>query len=85
MRNSKEIRTCMGCRVKKNKKDLIRLVNLENNGITIDLEQRVKARGVYICKDENCFKRARKNIARLLKTSLEDEKYNELRGVMFDR
>ena len=39
-----------------------------------------------ICKNEECFKKAKKNkgLSRALKTNVNDENYNEIRGVMFD-
>ncbi len=87
MKNNKLTRTCIGCREKKNKKELIRIVCKENNEITVDFEQNIEGRGAYICKDETCFdKMQKKNKLKIaLKKNVEDKKYKELRGVIFDR
>lgn len=86
MKNSKETRTCIGCRKKDNKYNLIRIVNLENE-ITIDENQSLCGRGAYICKNEECLNKLIKNkkLLKALKINISDEKYNELRGVMLDR
>ena len=87
MKNSKETRTCIGCREKKEKQELFRIVASKNEGIILDLKQKKDGRGAYICKNKGCFEKAkkRKALSRALKTNVEDNKYNELRGVMFDR
>ena len=86
MKNSKETRTCVGCREKKNKKELVRIVNSKEQGIIVDFNQREQERGAYICKSEECLKKAMKNkgLSRTLKVNVSDEKFNEIRGVMFD-
>ncbi len=86
MKNSKETRTCIGCREKKNKSELIRIVNSKEKGIIVDLKRKEQGRGAYICKNEECFKKTIKNkgLSRALKTNVNDENYNEIRGVMFD-
>lgn len=87
MKNSKETRSCIACRKKDNKKNLIRIVNSKKDGIKIDLGQNLEGRGAYICKDEKCFNIIvkSKGLSRALKTNISEEKYNELRGVLFDR
>ena len=86
MKNSKETRTCIGCRKKDNKYNLIRIVSLEK-GISIDKTQSAGGRGAYICRNEECLNKLIKNkkILKALKINISDEKYNELRGVMLDR
>jgi len=80
-------RTCIGCREKKNKQELIRIVCNKNNEISVDLKQRLEGRGAYICKNEECLKKVQKGnrLKNALKTKVENEKYEELRGVIFDR
>ena len=54
-------RKCVGCGVSKNKSDLIRVVRSPekgNNEISIDLKGKKSGRGAYICKDEECLKKA---------------------------
>ena len=80
-------RTCIGCREKKYKQELIRIVCNKNNEISVDLKQRLEGRGAYICKNEECLKKVQKGnrLKNALKTKVENEKYEELRGVIFDR
>ncbi len=87
MKNSKETRTCIACRKKEYKYNLIRIVNSKENGITVDFKQNLEGRGAYICKKEECFDRMLKSkaLVRALKTNIEQEKYKEIRGVVFDR
>ena len=54
-------RKCVGCGVSKNKPDLIRVVRSpekDNNEISIDPKGKKSGRGAYICKDEDCLKKA---------------------------
>ena len=51
-------RKCIGCGVSKNKSDLIRVVRSPDNEISIDLKGKKSGRGAYICKDEDCLKKA---------------------------
>lgn len=87
MKNSKETRTCISCRKKDNKKNLIRIVNTEEKGVIIDINQNIKSRGAYICNSEACFNKLIKSngLSRALKANISKEKYKELRGVMLDR
>lgn len=45
-------RTCVLCRKKRSKGELIRLV-FKDGGILVDPEQKLGGRGAYLCKD--CF------------------------------
>lgn len=51
-------RKCVGCGISKNKSDLIRVVRSPDNEISIDLKGKKSGRGAYICKDEECLKKA---------------------------
>ena len=51
-------RKCLGCGVSKNKSDLIRVVRSPENDISVDLRGKKSGRGAYICKDEDCLKKA---------------------------
>lgn len=59
MKNSKLTRTCIGCRQKKQKNELIRIINY-NGEAKLDLEQKLEGRGAYICKSKKCFETIRK-------------------------
>ena len=78
MKNKKETRTCIGCRKKDYKYNLIRMI--KTNETELDLCFKKQGRGFYICKNEECLKKAIKNKG--LKLNIDDEKFNELRGVI---
>lgn len=79
-------RTCMGCNLKKDKKDLIRIVKNKENEINIDKTEKMPGRGAYICKDEKCLEKVKKSrrLDKVLETKIPDEIYEKLRGVIFD-
>lgn len=53
----------------------------------IDIMKKIEGRGAYMCESEKCFEIAKKKkaLSRALKINIDNNKYNELRGVMFDR
>ena len=59
MRNQAFTRQCCACRCHKNKNELIRLT-IKDVIVVIDREFNMEGRGVYICKDLNCVKIAKK-------------------------
>lgn len=87
MKNKCLTRTCISCREKKNKKELIRIVKNKNGEISVDCKQKLEGRGAYICKNDTCFDKMQKGnrLKSALKTSVDNKKYEELRGVIFDR
>lgn len=80
-------RTCMGCNVKKNKAELIRIVKNKENEINIDKTGRQEGRGAYLCHDIQCFENVikSKRLERVLKQKISNEIYEKLRGVILDR
>lgn len=80
-------RTCMGCNEKKNKTDLIRIVKNSNGEINIDRTGKMQGRGAYICDDIACLEKAikSKRIERVFETAIENEIYENLRGVILDK
>ncbi len=54
------LRICLGCREKKPKKDLIRIVRTPESEIELDPTGKKAGRGAYICSCEECFKKALK-------------------------
>ena len=87
MKNNKLTRTCIGCKAKKEKSELIRIIKNNQNEILLDLNQKLSGRGAYICNDKNCFEKVVKanKLKLALKTNIDSKKYEELRGVIFDR
>lgn len=80
MKNSKETRTCIGCRKKDNKRNLIRIANSKQKGLVLDFEQKAPGRGAYICKNEECLNKVLKN--KSLKINIDEENLNKLRSVI---
>ena len=54
------MRKCLGCGEQKPKKELIRVVKNKEGEIFLDLTGKKNGRGAYICKNQECFKLARK-------------------------
>ena len=80
-------RTCNGCNEKKNKKDLIRVVKNKEGEITIDRTGKANGRGAYLCDCIDCLEKAIKNkrLEKSFEMKIEDEIYENLRGVMIGR
>lgn len=89
MSNLKKIpqRTCMGCNTKKDKKDLIRIVKNKDGQINIDKTGKLEGRGAYICDSIECLEKVikSKRLERVLEINIDDEIYNNLRGVICDK
>ena len=64
-------RQCMGCRERKAKRDMIRVVRMTDGNVCLDFSGKLNGRGAYICPDSACLQKARK--ARSLERSLETE------------
>jgi predicted RNA-binding protein YlxR (DUF448 family) len=62
-------RKCVGCGVSTNKSEMIRVVRSPEGEISVDLKGKKSGRGAYICKDEECLKKALK--ARKFERSLD--------------
>ena len=73
-------RSCTVCKVKADKKKLIRIVRHPEGGAVIDIAGKLPGRGTYICPDEECISRAKKSgmLAHILGTVIQDEFWNEL-------
>ena len=55
------LRQCVGCSEMKNKKEMIRVLRTEEEGIVLDTTGKKNGRGAYICKNAECLQKARKN------------------------
>ena len=77
-------RTCMGCSIKKDKKDLIRIVKNKQNEINIDKTGKQEGRGAYICNDIQCLDKVikSKRLEKTLDVKISEEIYENLRGVI---
>lgn len=77
-------RTCMGCNIKKDKKEFIRIVRTTENTIEIDKTYKKDGRGAYLCKEIKCLEKVKKTrrLERSLKTNITEEQYEKIRGVI---
>lgn len=75
-------RQCVGCRMMKNKKELIRILKTDE-GIIIDDTGKKNGRGAYICSNAQCLKKAieNKGLERSFKMPVDKEVYDNLKGV----
>ena len=60
MQQQKKIpmRQCLGCRVMKPKKELIRVVRSPEGEVSLDFKGKASGRGAYICPNSECLKKA---------------------------
>lgn len=74
-------RSCVVCRTKKDKNELIRLVRNKNNEINIDENGKLEGKGAYICDSIDCFEKNKKikALERALGVEIPDEIYENLR------
>lgn len=77
-------RSCMGCNLKKDKKDLIRIVKDQAGNISVDKTGKAPGRGAYLCDSIECFEKAKKTkkLERALETAIGEEIYEELRSMI---
>lgn len=80
-------RSCIGCNIKKDKKELIRIVKQQDGKVLVDKTGKMCGRGAYICGDKECLEKVIKTnkLERILETKLSNEIYNELRGVVLEQ
>ena len=62
-------RQCMGCRERKAKKEMIRVVRSPEGNVSLDFHGKKNGRGAYICPQMECLKKAIRSKA--LELSLE--------------
>ena len=77
-------RQCMGCRERKNKRDMIRVVRKTDGKVSLDFSGKLNGRGAYICPDAACLKKARKakSLDRSLEVTIPEEVYDRLEKEM---
>jgi len=52
------MRQCMGCRERKPKKELIRVVRSPEGEVGLDFKGKAPGRGAYVCPSLECLKKA---------------------------
>ena len=77
-------RQCMGCRERKAKRDMIRVVRGTHGTVSLDFGGKKNGRGAYICPDMECLKKALRSKAldRSLEVTIPEEIYDRLQKEM---
>lgn len=55
-------RSCVVCKKKNEKSNLLRIVSDENKEAILDKEQKINKRAIYFCKSIDCIEKANKMI-----------------------
>ena len=73
-------RQCMGCRERKEKRQLIRIVRGTDGNVSVDFGGKLNGRGAYICPNPECLKKVQRSKAleRSLETAIPEEVYERL-------
>ena len=68
-------RTCVGCKVIRSKREMVRIVRTPDGGMEIDEIGKKSGRGAYLCRRQGCWEIALKKdrLEHALRTSLTDE------------
>ncbi len=77
-------RQCMGCRERKAKKEMIRVVRGTDGQVSLDFSGKLNGRGAYICPNPECLKKAEKakSLERSLEVAIPQEVYDRLHKEM---
>ena len=73
-------RQCMGCRERKAKREMIRVVRCTDGQVRLDFSGKLNGRGAYICPNSECLKKAQKakSLERSLEVPIPEEVYERL-------
>ena len=77
-------RQCMGCRARRAKRELIRVVRGTDGSVSLDFSGKAPGRGAYICPDPECLKKALRSTAldRSLEVTIPEDVYHRLEKEM---
>lgn len=75
------LRQCVGCGEMKGKKEMMRVLKTAEGNICLDVTGKKNGRGAYLCKQEECLQKARKNkgLERSFKMSIPEGVYDDLK------
>ncbi len=78
------MRVCTGCREKRPKKELVRVVRSPEGEVLLDSTGKKAGRGAYICSREECFRNAvkGKRLDRNLQITVPAEVINEIAALL---
>lgn len=73
-------RMCICCRQMKDKRELLRIVKNKDGEIFVDTTGKKNGRGAYICMDEQCLKKLKKNkvLNKTFKCMVDDKVYEAI-------
>ena len=73
-------RQCMGCRERKPKREMIRVVRTTEGAVTLDFGGKMNGRGAYLCPNLECLKKSirAKALERSLEVTIPQEVYDRL-------
>ena len=76
------VRTCVGCRSRAAKSELLRIGRTSDGGVAPDEPARTPGRGAYVHRDAGCVRLATRKgaLARALRTGLDQEELARLVG-----
>ena len=76
------LRQCVGCGEMKSKKEMIRVLRMEDSSICLDFTGKKNGRGAYLCRNAECLKKAmkKKALARSLQTEIPEDLAERLEG-----
>ena len=77
-------RQCMGCRERKEKRQLIRVVRSPEGEVSLDFSGKKNGRGAYLCPNPECLKKAirSKALDRSLEVAIPQEVVDQLEKEM---
>ena len=73
-------RQCMGCRERKSKREMIRVVRSTDGTVHLDFGGKAPGRGAYLCPNPECLKKAMKanSLGRALEMEIPQSVYDAL-------
>ncbi len=79
-------RTCIGCNLKKDRKELARLVLNKQGEFFLDKTGKAEGRGIYICKNMKCLEQAvkSKRLEKVFNLKIDNNLYEIIRGVIIE-
>lgn len=81
------MRTCVGCRTARPKRDLMRVVRDPQGQVGLDLTGKRPGRGVYLCPNQQCLEKAVKGrqLERALETKIDEDVFVDLKRIFHEQ
>ena len=80
------LRQCIGCNEMREKKEMLRILKTADGEIVLDTTGKLNGRGAYLCKNDECLKKAikHKGIERSFKMQIDKTVYEKLEKEFLD-